>query len=115
MEYKIWIAAYFISPPPYPIEIPREEIESHSCVWKTEETKWRHIGTVDSFEAARYLVENDEFSYKDTEGNVYYLECEPSDEQFYSFAKIEYGDTIEYYDWYVPGKKTKYARRFINL
>ena len=115
MEYKIWIAAYFISPPPYPIEIPREEIESHSCVWKTEETKWRHIGTVDSLEAARYLVENDEFSYKDTEGNVYYLECEPSDEQFYSFAKIEYGDTIEYYDRCSPNRKTRYARRFINL
>lgn len=24
------------------------------------------------------------------------IECEPSDELFYSFAKIEYGDTVEY-------------------
>lgn len=77
MDYKIWIASYFVSPPPYP-------------------------------------VENDHGSYKDSEGNVYYLECEPSDELFYSFAKIEYGDTVEYYDWYVPGKETRYGRRIIR-
>ena len=89
MEYKIWIATYLNSPPPYPIELPAEEIERHACIWKTEETVWRHIGTVDSLEAARYMVENDN----------------------YAFVKIEYGDTIEYYDCYVPGKKTPYARR----
>ena len=114
MECKIWIASYFISPPPYPTEIPCEEIESHACVWKTEETIWRHIRTVDSLEAARYMIENDKGSYKDSEGNVYYLECEPSDELFYAFAKIEYGDTIEYYDSYVPEKKTRYGRRAIK-
>ena len=80
-------------------------------IWKTEETVWRHIGTVDSLEAARYMVENDRGSYKDADGTCYYLECEPSDEYYYSFVKIEYGDTIEYYDCYVPGKKTPYARR----
>ena len=111
MEYKIWTASYFVSPPPYPIEVPKEKIESQACCWKTEETVWRHIGTVDLLEAARYLIENDEFSYKDSEDNVYYLECEPSDELFYSFAKIEYVDTVEYYDWYVPGKKTRYELR----
>jgi len=111
MEYKIWIASYFDSPPPYPVEIPKEEIERSASIWVTEETKWRHIGTVDSLEAARYLVLTDKSSYKDSEGNVYYLECEPSDELCYAFAKIEYGDTIEYYDCYVPGKKTRYARR----
>ncbi len=114
MDYKIWIASYFISPPPYPIEIPSEEIESHACSWETEETKWRHIGTVDSLEAARYMIENDKGSYKDSEDNVYYLECEPSDELFYAFAKIEYGDTIEYYDSYVPGKEHRYGRRMIK-
>lgn len=113
MEYKIWTASYFVSPPPYPIEVPKEKIESQACCWKTEETIWRHIGTVDSLEAARYLVENDRGSYKDSEDNVYYLECEPSDELFYSFAKIEYGDTVEYYDCYVPGKETRYGRRLI--
>ena len=77
MEYKIWIASYFVSPPPYPIAVPKEEIESQACCWKTEETIWRHIGTVDSLEAACYLVENDRGSYKDSEDNVYYLECEP--------------------------------------
>ena len=71
MDYKIWIASYFVSPPPYPIEVPEEKIESQACCWKTEETIWRHIGTVDSLEAARYLVENDRGSYKDSEGNVY--------------------------------------------
>ena len=113
MEYKIWIASYFVSPPPYPIAVPKEEIESQACCWKTEETVWHHIGTVDSLEAARYLVENDRGSYKDSKGNVYYLECEPSDELFYSFAKIEYVDTVEYYDCYVPGKETRYGRRLI--
>ena len=52
MEYKIWTASYFVSPPPYPIEVPKEKIESQACCWKTEETIWRHIGTVDSLEAA---------------------------------------------------------------
>ena len=42
MEYKIWIATYFNSPPPYPIELPAEEIERNACIWKTEETIWRH-------------------------------------------------------------------------
>ncbi len=56
MEYKIWIATYLNSPPPYPIEVPAEEIERHACIWKTEETVWRHIGTVDSLEAAKYMV-----------------------------------------------------------
>lgn len=70
MEYKIWIASYFDSPPPYPIEIPKEKIESHVCSWETEETRWRHIGTVDSLEAPRYMIENDKGSYKDSEGNV---------------------------------------------
>ena len=46
-------------PPPYPIEVPKEKIESQACCWKTEETIWRHIGTVDSLEAARYMVENE--------------------------------------------------------
>ena len=111
MDYKIWIASYFVSPPPYLIEVPKEKIESQACYWKTEETIWRHIGTVDSLKAARYLVENDRGSYKDSEDNVYYLECEPSDELFCSFAKIEYGDTVEYYDWYVLGKETWYGRK----
>ena len=115
MEYKIWIATYFNSPPPYQTETPQEEIERSACIWETEETRWRHIGTVDSLEAARYLVENDKSSYKDSEGYVYYLECEPDDELYYMFAKIEYGGTIEYYDRCSPNRKTRYARRFINL
>ena len=115
MEYKIWIATYLNSPPPYPIEVPADEIECHSCIWKTEEIIWRHIGTVDSLEAARYMVENDKGSYKDPDGNVYFLECEPSDEYYYCFVKIEYGDTIEYYDCYVPGAKTPYAIRKIYI
>ena len=65
--------------------------------------------------AIKFNVENDKSSYKDTEGNVYYLECEPDDEFYYMFAKIEYGDTIEYYDRCSPDRKTRYARRFINL
>ena len=64
-------------PPPYPIEVPKEKIESQACCWKTEETIWRHIGTVDSLEAARYMVENDRISYKNADGVCYYLECEP--------------------------------------
>ena len=95
----------------YPIEIPREEIEFHSCCWKTEVTIWRHIGSVDSLKAARYMVENDRISYKDADGVCYYLECEPDDECYYCFVKIEYGDTIEYYDSYVPGKEHRYGRR----
>ena len=31
------------------------------------------------------------------------VEIEPTDELFYSFAKIEYGDTVEYYDCYFSG------------
>ena len=80
-------------------------------VSETEETIWRYIGTVDSLEAARYLVENNRGSYKDSGGNIYYLECEPSDELFYSFAKREYDDTVEYYDWYVLGKRHRYGRK----
>ena len=45
--------------PPYPVKVPEEEIESHACCWKTEETIWCHIGTVDSLKTAHYLVEND--------------------------------------------------------
>lgn len=113
MEYKIWIATYFVSPPPYSVEILAEEIERSSGIWLTEETVWRHIGTVDSLEAARYMVENNEDSYRDADGICYYLECEPDDEFYYCFVKIEYGDTIEYYDCYVPGKKTIYGIRKI--
>ena len=114
MEYKIWIATYLNSPPPYPIELPAEEIERNACIWKTEETIWRHIGTVDSLEAARYMVENDRGAYRDANGICYYLECEPDDECYYCFVKIEYGDTIEYYDCYVPEKKTPYGRRIMQ-
>ncbi len=114
MECKIWIASYFVSPPPYPTEIPKEEIERHSHLWQTEETVWRCIGTVDSLEAARYMVQNNKGSYVDSEGIEYHLECEPSDEWFYSFAKIEYADTVEYYDRYVPGKETEYGRRLVT-
>ena len=111
MECKIWIASYFDSPPPYPIEFPAEEFERKSGHWLTQETVWRHIGTVDSLEAARYMVENGESSYRDSNGICYFMEYVPSDEFYCYFVKIEYGDTIEYYDRYVPGKKTRYARR----
>ena len=74
-------------PPPYPIEVPKEKMESQACYWKTEETIWRHIGTVDSLEAARYMVENDRISYKNADGVCYYLECEPDDECYYSFVR----------------------------
>ena len=56
-------------------------------------------------EIVRCLIENYKSPYKDSQGNDYYLECEPSDELYYTFAKIKYGDTIEYYDYYVPGKE----------
>ena len=118
MEYKIWIASYYESPPPYlddEIGIPVENIECHSGNWLTEEPVWRHIGTVDSIEAARYMVENDEKTYRDSDGNCYFLEDVPAaDELGYVFIKIEYGDTIEYYDCYVPGRKTPFGRRRIQ-
>ena len=60
-------------------------------------------------------MENDDSSYKDSDGHIYYSDCEPSDELFYAFAKIEYGDTIEYYDCYVPEKETRYGRRKLKI
>ena len=114
MECKIWIASYFVSPPPYPTEIPKEEIKKWVYNWKTEETVWRHIGAVDSLEAARYMVQNNKGSYIDSEGIAHYLERAPSDELFCSFAKIEYADTVEYYDNQVPGRETEYGRREIS-
>ena len=104
MEYKIWTASYFVSPPPYPIEVPKEKIESQACCWKTEETIWRHIGTVDSLEAARYLVENDRGSYKDSEGNTL-ANINSLHSQLANFLSTFHGVSTkhlqQYLDWFV--------------
>lgn len=45
---------------------------------------------------------------------IYSLECDPSDEFFCNFVKIEYGHNVEYYDDYNNHTDGKiFERRFI--
>ena len=104
-------------PPPYPIEVPKEEIESQACCWKTEETIWRHIGTVDSLEAARYMVENDRGSYKDSEGNTL-ANINSLHSQLANFLSTFHGVSTkhlqQYLDWFVFSKYQTYHVEYLN-
>ncbi len=107
MEYKIYNCSHLKCKPPYEIENLHEHLyEDSKFNYWNKETKWRYIGSVDSLEVARRMVENNEICYKNNE-----LKLEPSDESYCDFVKIEYNDNIEYYDVYHDSEKY-FMRRF---
>lgn len=115
MEYKIYNASLQISKPPYNVDDSNfeKDINLFKRMWKGENTEWRFIGSVPTLEIARYLVEHDK-NFVRIDGTIYELECEPSDEFYCEFVKIEYGDVVEYYDNYNNHEDGKlFERRFI--
>ena len=116
MEYKIYNASLQISKPPYEInnDDMKKDINLFQNEWNNKnETEWRYIGSVPSLEFARYMVEHNKVHYT-KDGKIYSLECDPSDEFFCNFVKIEYGHNVEYYDDYNNHTDGKiFERRFI--
>lgn len=114
MEYKIYNSSLQISKPPYFLEEMGDSINSFKKYWDDENsTLWRFIGSVPTLEIARNMVEHNKMHYSEN-GKIYSLECDPSDEFFCEFVKIEYDDFTEYYDNYNKHKNGKlFERRVI--
>ena len=116
MEYKIYNASLQISKPPYLLNNVNMEKDMNLFKkrWDNEnETEWRLIGSVPTLEIARYMVEHNKVHYI-TDDKTYSLECDPSDEFFCEFVKIEYDDVVEYYDNYNNHEDDKlFERRFV--
>ena len=110
MEYKIYNCSHLNCKPPYDIENLHEHLyEDSKFNYWNKETKWRCIGSVDSLEVARHMVEHNENYFK-CENKEYFFKTEPSDEGYCDFVKIEYDDNIEYYDIY--DLENSFVRRF---
>ena len=114
MEFKIYNCSHLSCKPPYDIENLHEHLyEDSKFNYWNKETKWRYIGSVDSLEVARYMVEHNENYFK-CENKEYFLKTEPNDEGYCDFVKIEYGHNVEYYDDYNNHTDGKiFERRFI--
>lgn len=116
MEYKIYNASLQISKPPYSLNNVnmKKDMNLFKKRWDNEnETEWRFIGSVPTLEIARYMVEHNKVHYI-TDDETYSLECDPSDEFFCEFVKIEYGNNVEYYDNYNNHENGKlFERRFV--
>lgn len=112
MEYKIYHTAIQFSKPPYVLENMKEDINLFHRMWKSDETKWEYIGSVPTLEIARLLIEKDK-QHINVDGKIYELNCEPSDEFYYEFVKIESDDFVEYYDSYHGDDKVMFKRRVI--
>lgn len=111
MEYKIYNSSLQISKLPYFLEEIGDSINSFKKYWDDENsTIWRFIGSVPTLEIARKMVENNKMHYTEN-GKTYSLECDPSDEFFCEFVKIEYGDTIEHYDVFHNENDCEFKRR----
>ena len=113
MEYKIYNSSLQISKPPYFLEEMSNSINSFKKYWEDENsTIWRYIGSVPTLEIARNMVEHNKMYYSEN-GKIYSLECDPSDEFFCEFVKIEYDDFVEYYDDYHEHNDKIFERRVI--
>ena len=110
MEYKIYHTAIQFSKPPYILKNMKEDINLFQRMWKSEETEWIYIGSVPTLEIARCLIENDKQSVVIND-KKYELYCEPSDEFYYEFVKIESDDFVEYYDSYHDDNNAMFKRR----
>ena len=93
MEYKIYHTAIQFSKPPYVLENMKVDINLFHQMWKSDETKWEYIGSVPTLEIARCLVEQDK-QFVIINNKKYELNCEPSDECYYEFVKIESDDFV---------------------
>lgn len=115
MEYKIYNASLQISKPPYEIndDCMKKDINLFQNEWNNKnETEWRFIGSVPTLEIARNIVEHNKMHYSEN-GIMHSLECDPSDEFFCEFVKIEYDNFVEYYDSYHEHNDKIFERRFI--
>ncbi len=113
MEYKIYNCSLQISKPPYNLKEAEKDINLFKKFWKTNDVEWRYIGSVSSLGIARKMVEYNKMYYSEN-GIIYSLECDPSDEFFCEFVKIEYGNNVEYYDDYCNHNNSKiFKRRFV--
>lgn len=110
MEYKIYHTAIQFSKPPYVLENMKVDINLFHQMWKSDETKWEYIGSVPTLEIARCLVEQDK-QFVIINNKKYGLNCEPSDECYYEFVKIESDDFVEYYDSYHEDNNIVFKRR----
>jgi hypothetical protein len=114
MEYKIYNCSLQLSKPPYFLEEMKDDINSFEKYWEDKNSPiWRYIGSVSSLGIARKMVEYNKMYYSEN-GIIYSLECDPSDEFFCEFVKIEYDNNVEYYDDYCNHNNGKiFERRFI--
>ena len=102
MPYKIYALSSQNSACPY--EVPEKEENEFDA--KTTEIKWRFVGFAENIFEAWYYVQQDTYCGVNPCMNrsaVNHVLCEPSDEWFNSFVKIESKFYTEYYDVFAPG------------
>ena len=104
MPFKIYALSTFSSALPYPV--PKEESEERNKLYtEKNEIKWHFVGFAENIFEALYYVQHDTYAGVNPEMGcepVRHLLCEPSDECYNSFVKIESEYYTEYFDLYAP-------------
>ena len=90
--YKIYVLSSKESQLPYDVENVIND--------KSKEINWKFIGEVDDLEIARDMILHDKAYGIDENGNYHFLTQDPTDDLYYDFGKIEYNNSVEYYDYY---------------
>lgn len=103
MPFKIYALSYFTSALPYPVQ---EDIEKEiELDIGSKEIKWRFVGFAENIFEAWFYVQHDTCSGINPNMGckpVRHMLCEPSDEWYNSFVKIESEYYTEYFDLYAP-------------
>ena len=86
--YKIYVLSSKESQLPYDVENVIND--------KSKEIIWKFIGEVDDIDVAREMVIHDKI-YLKKNNKDYWLKHEPCADMKYTFAKIEFDDSYEYY------------------
>lgn len=102
MPYKIYALSSHNSA--YPYEVPEKEESEFNT--KTSELRWRFVGFAENIFEAWYYIQHDTYNGVNPcmgREPVNHVLCEPSDEYYNDFAKIESQYYTEYFDIYAPG------------
>ena len=105
MPFKIYALSTFSSALPY--SVPEEELSKSSYEKDPDkkEIKWHFVGFAENIFEAWYYVQHDTYAGVNPEIGcepVRHLLCEPSDEGYNSFVKIESEYYTDYFDLYAP-------------
>lgn len=105
MPFKIWALSTHSSALPY--SVPEEDF-AERAYWsdpKKKEIKWRFVGFAENIFEAWFYVQQNTYTGVNPEMGcepVRHLLCDPADEGYNDFAKIESEYYTEYFDLYAP-------------